>query len=128
MNKRILFIGMLVLAALACKATENAPPMAEKYSANLQNNAPEPEREYQTPNLEFDTTPEPEREICHVRTKVNSGILNLRSCGGTACSVITYLSEGEPLTVLEPGAWLKVETVTNERGYVNSNYCRMENK
>jgi hypothetical protein len=127
MNKRILFIGMLVLAALACKATENAPPMAESKSPNLENSAPELEQELSA-NLQLVSAPEPEREICHVRTKVNSGILNLRSCGGTTCSVISYLSEGEPLTVLEPGAWLKVETVTSEQGYVNSNYCRMENK
>lgn len=125
MNRILVFIGVLTLAALACVATDNAPPLVESASANLPTlSAPEPEQEKQDANLRLATTPEPEREICHVRTNVNSGVLNLRSCAGVSCSVISYLFEGEPLTVIEPGAWIKVETVTNETGYVNSAYCK----
>lgn len=118
MNRIILFIGVLTLAALACVATDNAPPLVVSKHANLHVIAPEPEQaETVVPVIT-------EREICHVRTNVNSGVLNLRSCAGVSCSVISYLFEGEPLTVLEPGAWIKVETVTNETGYVNSAYCK----
>jgi uncharacterized protein YgiM (DUF1202 family) len=104
------------LAALACKATESAPPAPLLLETN------ESIREVITP------PPEPERETCHVKTNITSGALNLRSCAGTACSVITYLTEGETLTILERGAWLKVETVTSKQGYVNSKFCEMENK
>lgn len=126
MNRIILFIGVLTLAALACVATDNAPPLVENNfttRGTVKRDAPEPERELY-PRLDKVSAPEPEREICHVRTNVNSGVLNLRSCAGVSCSVIGYLFEGEPLSVLEPGAWIKVETVTNETGYVNSAYCK----
>jgi len=119
MNKRtVLFFGVLVLAMLACKAGNSppAPPLVENAVTHSSMEQVEPERAEPVSNT---------RE-CHVRTRVSGGVLNLRSCAGTACSVIGYLNEGEPLTVLERGAWLKVETVTSEQGYVNSKFCRME--
>lgn len=130
MNKRILFIGMLVLAALACKATENAPPLVERVDihSTIEQGAPDQTREDISPLLSSNP-PAEQVETCHVQTRISAGVLNLRSCGGTACSVITYLQEGEPLTVLERGPWLKVKTVSGMAGYVNSIYCRkMENK
>ena len=121
MNKRtILFWGVLVLALLACKATGDALPLVEQAqpSANLQLvSAPEPEQAERSAGRRKLVT-------CRVRTGVNAGVLNLRSCSGVSCSVAGYLHEGEPLTVLERGAWLEVETVTGEQGYVNSKYCK----
>jgi hypothetical protein len=114
MNQRtVLFLSALALALLACRTTANAPVMALK-------------RDTPASVWEQKHTPAPEWETCYVKTNAIGGVLNLRSCRGTSCAVIAYLAEGEPLTVLERGAWLKVETVSHKRGYVNSNFCEME--
>jgi hypothetical protein len=117
----VLFFSALVLAGLACK-TSYAPPTMEQARKNgsvAQTNQ---------------TAKEPEQAetalACRVKTGAERGVLHLRSCAGTACSVIMYLPESEPLTVLERGAWSKVVTVTGAAGYVNSKFifCEMEKK
>jgi len=124
-HRTILFLGVLVLAGLACK-TSYAPPTMEQARKNggvaqTDQTAKEPEQAETYANLQ---------NPCQVKTGAERGVLHLRTCAGTSCSVIVYLPENEPLTVLERGAWSKVVTVTGAAGYVNSKFifCEMEKK
>ena len=115
MKRIILLIAILASAVLACKATDQTVVPQQDGStihyAQAQASA-EPE-----PQLE---------EVCHVRTNVDAGTLNLRSCADISCSIIGYLEEGESLVILERGEWTKVETVTGTAGYVNSKFISCE--
>lgn len=124
MKYRTFFLGVLVLAGLACKTSYVEPAMEQaenRENAKLQ--------VLTAPELEpAETASSVEAVICHVQTGLERGVLHLRSCPGTACAVILYLQENEALTVLEGGAWLKVETVTGKQGYVNSKFIFCEVK
>ena len=61
---------------------------------------------------------------CTVKTGVPAGSLNLRSGAGMQYKVIRVLREGERLTVLSAGAWLKVTDEHGARGYINARYCQ----
>lgn len=63
-------------------------------------------------------------QTCEVETGYASGAVNLRTCAGTMCEVIRVLTEGDRLTVLAVGAWLKVTTADGVTGYIKSNYCK----
>lgn len=70
-------------------------------------------------------TPAP--RVCQVKTGIEAGALNLRTCGGTYCPIATVLHEGETLTQTEPptvDGWLAVETASGLHGWVNSKYCK----
>lgn len=122
MKRRVvLFACTLFFVMIACMATENTPRLAvpaRQVSVEMLHNAPQ--------------QPEPtvRTSVCHVKTDVNNGALNLRSCAGVGCSVIAYLAENESLVILEPGKWLKVRTMAGVAGYVNSQFisCGMESK
>lgn len=63
-------------------------------------------------------------QTCTVTTGINNGTVNLRACGSTSCGVITVLNDSDILTVTSGGVWLKVVTVNNLRGYINSKFCK----
>jgi hypothetical protein len=62
--------------------------------------------------------------VCVIRSGVDGGRVNLRACGSTSCPVVSVLTEGDPLTVIKPGAWAKVRTSDNLTGYVYSKFCQ----
>jgi uncharacterized protein YgiM (DUF1202 family) len=70
------------------------------------------------------TTPTPP-QLCTVSTGYNNGLLNMRTGPGTNYPVLTVLDEGQVLTVLERGDWLKVSTGT-ATGFIYSRYCEQE--
>ena len=61
---------------------------------------------------------------CKVITGVEAGIVNLRSCAGTACEVIRVLTEGESLNIVKAGLWVNVKTNDGLTGWLNSRYCK----
>jgi SH3-like domain-containing protein len=61
---------------------------------------------------------------CRIYTGVDGGTVNLRTCGGTSCAVISVLSEGASLDIVQAGAWLNVTTEDGVTGYINSNFCK----
>lgn len=110
-RKIILFISALVLAILACRATENAPPMQREFEYKRVTISPLAPR------------------LCRVNTGFEGGKVNLRTCHGTRCSVIAVLHEDEILTQIHPQAvdgWLLVMTESRVNGWVNSKYCKGE--
>jgi uncharacterized protein YgiM (DUF1202 family) len=75
------------------------------------------------------TRPAPAPKMCQVKTGIEAGALNLRTCGGMTCPVVIVLREGDTLTPTEPQAlngWLAVKTTAGRRGWVNSNYVNCE--
>ena len=55
---------------------------------------------------------------------VNAGTLYLRKGAGMNYAVTKILHDGDILTVLERGDWLKVETSQHVKGWVYSKYCK----
>lgn len=63
-------------------------------------------------------------EACNVQTGIEGGTVNLRTCAGVSCAVLDIVTEGEPLTILTPGAWMNVTTADGVTGWLNSKYCK----
>lgn len=50
--------------------------------------------------------------------------LHLRECAGLQCTVLTWLSTGEVLKVLDTDQdWIEVTTPAGQTGWVHSKYC-----
>jgi uncharacterized protein YgiM (DUF1202 family) len=67
--------------------------------------------------------------ICQVKTGIETGNLNLRTCGGTHCSVAAILHEGETLTRTQSRAvdgWIPVRNAGGLEGWANSKYLTCE--
>lgn len=63
--------------------------------------------------------------LCTVTTGYQMGALNMRTGPGIRHAVIQTLLEGEPLTVIDRGAWPKVRTAQGVTGWVNNRYCKI---
>lgn len=61
---------------------------------------------------------------CKVITGVDGGTVNLRTCAGTSCGVVTVLTEGQSLGIVKAGLWSKVTTESGLTGWLNSRYCK----
>lgn len=74
-------------------------------------------------------SPTPALKVCHVKTGIETGRLNLRTCGGTNCPIADILHEGESLTQTDTEVtndWLEVKTTVGVTGWANSNYLDCE--
>lgn len=71
-------------------------------------------------------TPTSPPDICVVTTGNDNGRVNLRACGSTSCESIGVLASNQILTVIIPGAWLKIRTGENQTGYINSKLCEVK--
>jgi uncharacterized protein YgiM (DUF1202 family) len=76
--------------------------------------------------------PTPTAGTCMVSTGLEDGTVNLRSCDGTACSVLAIVTEGESLDIITAGEttgyallWMNVTTADGVTGWINSNYCEV---
>lgn len=72
-------------------------------------------------------TPAP--PACQVKTGIDAGKVNLRTCGGTYCPVAIILHEGETLTQTQPQpvkGWIAAKTASGLHGWVNSKYIDCE--
>jgi len=119
-NTKILFF-LLPLLLLACTLTAQGAVMSPM---------PLPE---QTATAQPTQTLAPAPNICHVKTGINAGALNLRTCGGIDCPVLIVLHEGEILiqTEQEPvNEWIEVIMTGGVRGWLNSTYtdCEVTNE
>lgn len=109
MHKSKIVFTLLPLLVMACSLTAqsaavNALPIAK------QNNP---------------ATLPPAPPACQVKTGIDAGKVNLRTCGGTDCPVLIVLHEGETLTPTQDQAvngWLAVETASGLHGWINSKY------
>jgi len=107
------FFYLLPLLMLACTLTTQETLM----SATLL-----PERTATTHPTQT-LTPAP--LLCHVKTGIDAGALNMRACGGTDCPVLIVLHEGETLTQTEQEAvngWMEIQTLSGLRGWLNSEF------
>ena len=84
-----------------------------------------------SPTLETIQITIPTAGTCIVSTGLEDGTVNLRSCDGTACSVLAIVTEGESLDILTAGEstayaslWINVTTADGVTGWINSNYCK----
>jgi uncharacterized protein YgiM (DUF1202 family) len=67
----------------------------------------------------------PTQNMCQVKTGIEAGTLNLRTCGGTYCPTATILHEGETLTQTDPeavGGWIPVRNSGGVQGWANSKF------
>lgn len=113
-NTKLLFI-LLPLLAMACTLTAQSAVI---------NATSLPE---QTATARPTLSPAP--NVCQVKTGMDAGALNLRTCGGIHCPIASILHEGETLTQTEAQAvndWLEVQTANGLTGWVNSNYLECE--
>jgi len=80
------------------------------------------------------TTSAPTQNVlhqCQVKTGIEAGTLNLRTCGGTYCPTATILHEGETLTQTDPEAvdgWIPIRNSDGLQGWANSKYLICESK
>ncbi len=104
---------------MACTLTAQSDPASTRGGALVV--TVKPTEQTQTASL----TPAP--LICQVKTGMESGALNLRTCGGTDCPVLVVLHEGETLTMTQAvNGWLEVATSDGLQGWVNSEYTDCE--
>jgi len=81
----------------------------------------------QTVSASLTLSPAP--HVCQVKTGIDAGALNLRTCGGTDCPVAIVLHEGETLTQTEQepvNEWMEVKTESGFVGWLNSKYTDCE--
>lgn len=113
-NTKILFI-LLPLLVMACTLTAQSAVMsATSLTEQIQTASP---------------TRTPAPLMCHVKTGIEVGALNLRTCGDTDCPVLIVLHEGETLTQTKAQAvnsWLAVKTANGLTGWANSKYLNCE--
>ena len=81
-------------------------------------------KERRLPTLTTTATRTATPALCVVVTGLQEGRVNLRTCAGVACGVSSVLTEGQPLTVLQAGAWSQVRTGAGVTGYLNSKFCK----
>ena len=115
-NTRSVFI-LLPLLLLACTLTAQSAAVREM---------PLPE---QTITASPTKTLTPAPLMCRVKTGIESGGLNLRTCGGTECPVLIVLHEGETLTQTEQepvNDWIQAMAAGGLQGWVNSTYLDCE--
>jgi len=113
-NTKMLFI-LLPLLVMACT-------LIAQSAAIRATSLPE-----QTQTASLTRTPAP--CVCQVKTGIDAGALNLRTCGGTNCPVLIVLHEGETLTQTKQkpvNGWMEVITAGGLRGWLNSNYTDCE--
>lgn len=68
-------------------------------------------------------------KVCQVKTGIEEGTLNMRTCGGTYCPSVSVLREGARLIEIETQAvdgWLSVKTADGLVGWVSSKYVICE--
>lgn len=106
-NTKILFIFPFLLM-FACASTAQTAVMSLPTATRA-------------PPLALVPTP----QVCHVKTGFEAGTLNLRTCGGTYCSTVIILHEGETLTrtlLHTVDGWIPVRNSGGLHGWVNSKY------
>ena len=111
--KTLKLISVLVLLSLACSLTTlpSAPDVEAKTVNNVYLTTPNPD-------------PSPIPSTMPSSCMVTAQSLHLRSCGGTSCTVIAWLSEGDVLLLQEESQdWVRVITPTGQTGWVHSKYC-----
>lgn len=64
---------------------------------------------------------------CKVITGVDGGTVNLRKCEGMSCAVVDIVTEGESLSIVTSGLWVKVTNKNDVTGFINSKYCKEAN-
>jgi uncharacterized protein YraI len=68
-------------------------------------------------------------KVCQVKTGIQEGTLNMRTCGGTYCPSVIVLREGARLIEIETqvvDGWLSVKTADGLVGWVSSKYVICE--
>ena len=112
MPKQKILFYFLPLLIMACTLTDQSAAMTLPIAKQTNPASPTP-----TPHL------------CQVKTGIEAGALNLRTCGGTYCPVVIVLHEGETLTQTEPQTvdeWIAVKTTSGLHGWANSKYLDCE--
>ena len=125
-NIKSLFI-FLPLLMLACTLTVQMTPPPNDTRGMVIVQTFKPTEQPQTASI----TPAP--FICHVKTGIDAGSLNLRNCGDIECPVLIVLHEGETITQTkqEPiNEWIEVITAGGLHGWLNSTYtdCEVTNE
>jgi len=120
------FLYILPLLVMACTLTAQATPQDGRGAVIAQTIKPTEQTATASPTLS------PAPNVCHVKTGIDAGALNLRTCGGIDCPVLIVLHEGETVTQTEQkpvNGWIEVMTANGWTGWVNSNYtdCPAEN-
>jgi len=104
----------LFVFLLACSLTTPPSPLQD-VPAQLSNKSP---LATATPD------PDPNSHTMPATCIVSAQSLHLRECAGLQCAVLTWLSAGETLEVLDANQdWLNVKTPTGQIGWVHSKYC-----
>lgn len=113
--KKVFLLFAFVFVLLACSLSQTAPSRTNGAAALKGQLFPLPTQT---------TTPTATPALCVVVTGLHEGRVNLRTCAGLACSVSSVLTEGQPLTLLQAGAWSQVRTGAGVTGYINSKFCK----
>jgi uncharacterized protein YgiM (DUF1202 family) len=61
---------------------------------------------------------------CTIATGYERGTVNMRAGAGMSYAVKQILTQGEAVTILERGDWLKIETAQRVTGWVYGKYCK----
>ncbi len=125
-----LVILALTLAIFACQAQATPPPAATATAGAILATVT---RVQISPTLlpvgnkipTFTPTTTPQPAICEISTGYPAGVVNVRACAGVDCAILTQANEGDRLTVLAPGAWVKVQS-GDTTGWVNSKFCEVK--
>lgn len=118
MKKGFLLLFMFVFVSLACSLSQTAPSRTN--GAAVLKGAVFPTLTQTA--TKATSTADPVR--CVVVTGLQNGRVNLRSGAGVGFGVSAVLTEGQPLTILQAGAWSQVRTGAGVTGYLNSKFCK----
>ena len=124
--KKLLLLSLLVVASLACQVQSTtiptSPPAATAGILATVTRSQFSPTLLPVGNTIPTNTPAP---ACTIRTGVEGGAVNIRACAGVDCAILTQATEGDLLTVLAPGAWVKVQA-GEVTGWVNSKFCEVK--
>lgn len=91
----LLICGFSLFISLACSLTDISVPSAAPHNTPI--SVANQIRTVSNAETETDAA---SASVC----TVNAEVLHLRSCAGTDCAVVTWLQQGETLTILQPGS------------------------
>ncbi len=117
--KFVILLLFIILVLSGCN------PYQGLYPESSQTPTPAASVSAETPLQPTVAQPDPTlRPSCTVTTGVPSGSLNIRTGAGMQYEAIGLLHEGDVVTILTPGAWLEVETLQHQTGWINSKFCK----
>ncbi len=118
-----LILAVLMLVGIGCNAVTTGAAYAPTTGVYNRNAA------IVATDTPLQSTPQPTPVMLCVVTNTGGLALNLRSCPGLECPIMSAFMPGDHLTIqATAGTWYQVTTQAGVSGWSNVNYCEVINE